>query len=127
MEKMTFQQSKETENKLRWKCDVGGVNFEFYIPKESIPTTWPQGIKVTLSENELGFSYHYHDRLITNPIYADIQKDEKHTETIRYTPIGEESSWEIGQPYIPFSLLSSPPPEVLYIKVEWDYSRGNWE
>ena len=127
MEKLIFQQSEDTGNKIKWFCVVDGVNFEFYIPKESVPTPWPKRIKVTLSENELGFWYHYHDRLITNPIYAVVEKFDIHSETIQYHPIGEEKEWKIGKPYIPSSLLSSPSPEILYIKVEWDYSKGNWE
>jgi hypothetical protein len=52
-------------------------------------------------------------------IYAEIGNPEDHTMTIRFDPIGDSIIWEIGNPYIPKSLLPQTVPNKILIKVEW--------
>ncbi len=48
----------------------------------------------------------------------------KHTKTVRYSPIGEPDQWEIGEPYVPFTLTFDGAGR-LRIIVLWDIkSRG---
>ncbi|NJN63792.1 MAG: hypothetical protein HC882_02200 [Acidobacteria bacterium] len=41
---------------------------------------------------------------------AVLTKYEEHTQTVRYRPLGDSAAWEIGEPYVPFEALDSPPP-----------------
>jgi hypothetical protein len=53
------------------------------------------------------------------PITAAVKIDRIHTQTVRYTPIGHPKSWEIGQPYVPMSVLPRDYPKRLIIRVTW--------
>src|SRR5438094_9710999 len=109
MIEMTLHElEKETDNKLRWDADVGEALFELYIPKWTVPTPWPLKILVKIDSVQTG--------LITNEacnkgndkalsIIAIAEKYKKHTKTVRYIPVGEKQDWQIGEPYIPYSLL----------------------
>lgn len=128
-EVLVLTQSKETANKLRYGCDVDGVVFYVYIPINRVPDPYPQQIRVTIDssirfrQSKTGFSDPRKE-----PIIVIIKKFEKCTKTYRYRQVEEDvSEWEIGDPYIPLSLLSEPSPELLTIKVDWDYSKGNWK
>jgi hypothetical protein len=55
-----------------------------------------------------------------------VKRVSEHTETIRYAPIGDPTYWEIGEPYIPRSLIPSEP-ELIEIEVRWDLdSKGQF-
>ena len=127
--------SKETDNKLRWQADVEGVSFKLYIPKKRVPRPWPVRILVRVSDvldtaqrqdrtpastRKLGSSP------LERPIGAIVEKVSEHTETVRFAPRGDPKDWEIGEPYIPYSLLPSPSVKTLRIEVEWDRTAGTW-
>jgi hypothetical protein len=57
-----------------------------------------------------------------SPIIAVVAFDRVHTETVRYSPIGAlPEDWEIGQPYIPISVLPADYPRRLILQVTWKY------
>lgn len=124
--------SKETVNKLRWVAEIEGVFFSLYIPKWRVPKPWPAQIIVTVDTNLPAPQILHNirrDPLV--PIIAIATKVAVHTQTVHYAPIGQNSNdWEIGEPYIPFSVLNaiSPRgfPEKVRINVMWDYSGGKW-
>jgi hypothetical protein len=48
---------------------------------------------------------------------------EQCTKTIHYAPIGDQDTWEIGEPYIPMNVLQPPRPpwpDQLHIAVLWE-------
>ena len=53
------------------------------------------------------------------PIDALIFPVGEHTRTIRYAPQGDKKDWEIGEPYIPRSLIPTKGTPLL-IHIEWD-------
>ena len=120
--------SKETDNKLRWSADVKGVEFKLYIPQSRVPQPWPRRIRVKISEaadlspeaTPVG------QWNLEDPITCTVEKVNKHTETVRYRPIGAQTDWELGEPYIPFALLLDDLSARLQIEVRWDRSTGTW-
>jgi len=48
-----------------------------------------------------------------------------HTRTAKYDPVLSKGKREIGNPYIPYTLLSDPPPSRLVIVINWEYDMGN--
>ncbi len=121
--------SKQTDNKLRWETDVDGVNFKLYIPKARVPYPWPKRILVRVcdidqpSGNE---AVQPDDPTLERGITATVRKVREHTETVRFDPDGDPNDWEIGSPYIPFSLLPRRSAENLQLQVWWDRSAGTW-
>ncbi len=124
--------SKQTDNKLRWQADVEGVSFKIYIPKWRVPRPWPTRILVRVGEPPTGVQLQENVGAGTNsdslerPIYATVERVSEHTETVRFKPLGDPKSWEIGEPYIPYSLLASPSVPTVRIEVMWDRSAGTW-
>jgi hypothetical protein len=55
------------------------------------------------------------------PIIAAVEFDRIHTQTVRYQPTGDPERWEIGQPYVPISVLLFPYPRRLILLVTWTY------
>jgi len=127
--------SKETDNKLRWiACDDSGVLFKLYIPKGRVPTPWPVRILVRIDDDPASLRSIPPQQPPKPPNHRDLRKPiialvkrtpEKHTETVQYQPLGKPRFWELGEPYIPFSMLAEPPPERLRIDVEWDFDSGS--
>jgi len=126
-----LEPSKETDKKLRWEALVGDTRFLLYIPKWRVPVLWPSKIYVRVTDrtNELkGYEPLSPDNAEKNegmrdrPILAVVEHTSDHSQTVRYTPRGDPKEWEIGEPYIPFSLLPDAPSNVLVVKVQWDLS-----
>jgi len=120
---------KETENKLRWDADVEGTPFELYIPKWRIPDPPPGKvlIRIFLTKDRIQMTKKFTQSEIRQnpqfkkePIYAEVSRFREHTKTIRFDPIGNNSNWEIGSPYIPRSILSDENIKKLYLVVEWE-------
>lgn len=120
--------NKQTENKFRWHCDVDGTPFEFYIPKWRVPEPCPDKISIkiylpherTISYKKYGkYQYENNLSLRNNMIVATVKKVSEHTKTIRFDPSGYNSEWEIGSPYIPYTLLPYPNVDELLITVDW--------
>jgi hypothetical protein len=127
--------SKETDNKLRWQSMVEGVSFKLYIPKWRVPRPWPVRIIVSVTnipkdEGSAGGhrSPDSHERVtsLEQPIIATLRKVREHTQTVRFAPQGDPDSWEIGEPYIPHSLLPDTSSDAIQIEVRWDRSAGTW-
>ena len=55
------------------------------------------------------------------PIIAAVKFYKIHTQTVRYKPIGDPESWEIGEPYVPISALPFDYPLQLILRVTWMY------
>jgi len=123
--------SKETDNKLRWWADVEGVSFKLYIPKWRVPAPWPVGLEVIVDEKTTSppgvpTQPCVGSPELERPIITIVERVQEHTETIRYRPMGHPDSWEIGEPYVPYTVLPTPPPERLRLEVRWDRSEGTW-
>src|SRR6266568_4800894 len=121
--------SKETDNTLRWSADVEGVPFKLYIPKWRVPAPWPVGLQVVVDEKAT--TPQARPKLprpgspeLERPIISIAEKVREHTETVRYKPIGLPDGWESGEPYVPYALLPTPPPDRLRLEVRWDRSAG---
>ena len=120
---------KGTENKLRWDADVEGTPFELYIPKWRIPDPAPGKvlIRIFFSKDKIRSNRQFtpseikrNPELKNQPIYAEVTRIREHTKTIRFDPIGDNSDWEIGSPYIPKSLLPADENiKKLCLVVEW--------
>jgi hypothetical protein len=122
-----LSQSKETDNKLRWSVDVDGVAFQLYIPKAHVPLPWPSRIRVVVSHlDEPRPAALSRETDKERPIVAIVARKRDYTGTVRFAPPGEESEWEIGEPYIPVSLLPDPHVKALRIEVYWDRSSPDW-
>jgi hypothetical protein len=64
---------------------------------------------------------------LEEPINVVIGRCTDHTQTVRYTPVGDDSkNWEIGEPYIPMSILPTPIPDLLRIEVSWMRDGRTW-
>ncbi len=115
---------KETDKKTRWDTYVDGVKFRIYIPTWRVPEPRPSRILVNVmlrrSNGEDAPNMTEADALADpairhEPIIATVNKDCSKTETILYRPTG----WEIGSPYIPFSMTCDGA-EQLRIIIHWD-------
>ena len=119
---------KETDNKVRWDAPIDDTNFELYIPKWRVPLPWPRRIRVTISpiSHDSDFAASRmtpvqcsdDPSLVRTPIDAIIKKNRCHTKTVRYDPVDDSHDWEIGSPYIPYSLTHDEANK-LRLSVEW--------
>jgi len=92
---------------------------------------WRERIEVAIEEmpaerNEVDSRTPRFEPDADDSIVATVQIVDSHTETVRYRPVGDSADWELGEPYIPKSLLSVPPPEFIRIEVRWDRRSGVW-
>ncbi|MGE4056246.1 MAG: hypothetical protein AB7F99_15740 [Vicinamibacterales bacterium] len=120
--------SKATDNKLRWSSDVDGVKFQLYIPQGRVPKPWPRQLHVTIAVPEAGGAETRSpgQESLEKPIACIVEKVAEHTETVHYRPLGDQESWELGEPYIPFGLLPDEVPSRLLVQVVWDRTFGTW-
>ncbi len=89
--------SKETDNKLRWRADVEGVDFKLYVPKWRVPLPWPRRIIVTISalprETSRAGRAEPADQGGREPLERDIvavvDRVREYTETVRFAPRGD--------------------------------------
>jgi hypothetical protein len=123
-----MEPSKVTDNKLRWQTDVDGVPFKLYVPKWRVPTPWPRQILVRISscDGPVDRTRGRQDDLL-RPIVTVVHRTSDHTGTVRFTPAGDPRDWELGEPYIPYSLLPEPTVKELVVEVEWNLRAGTWE
>ena len=127
MIKISLDAKKQTVTTLRWDAWVeeDKAYFEFYIPKRRVPEPWPGRIFVGIEPfsgdpSDFAQSPCDLDNLDnTIKVLVKLIEDEYHTKTVRYAPLGEERDWQIGEPYIPKSLIP-PDSHFLIIEVKWD-------
>jgi hypothetical protein len=119
---------KETENKYRWDNVENGVKFSVYIPKWRVPVPRPERIYVDILDSEnimlknqcSRAEYEENSKLKNNKIYAEVKKVEELGQTVRFDPIGSDSTeYEIGSPYIPYDLFPDKTIKRLLIIIEW--------
>ncbi len=132
IEMALLEPSKETENKLRWSAYIeeDDTAFHFYIPKWRVPKPWPGRIFVGIepfSGDKKNFSQSIFDEdNLDNSIKVLIKPISKLSRTVRYTPLDEKKEWQIGEPYIPFSLIPFDS-HLLKVEVKWDLdSKGQF-
>lgn len=121
---------KETDNKLRWDTKIGDAQFEFYIPRWRVPDPYPLGIYVHIEENiEQAMQWleelqgqHPVRQDPNQPIIAIVRRYSTHTRTVRFDPVGDQKSWQIGSPYIPYELLEDKNTELLFLRITWDHT-----
>lgn len=125
---MLCEAAKETDNKLRWDTNIDGVKFSLYIPKWRVPSLWPGKICVTITPRRMDSDdlpnltlaqIRAEPSCALEPIVTTAQKISPHTNTLRYDPVGDPASWEIGSPYIPYSLTYDEVDRVRLI-VQWN-------
>jgi len=111
IEMVLLEETKETENKVRWDADIEDTKFSLYIPKWRVPEPWPQTIHVTITPYDQSkvssisrLEAKNSPRLRYKPIIAHLKKYREHTQTIRYQPEGDPKGREIGEPYIPYHM-----------------------
>lgn len=131
MNMVSLEPSKMTQNMLRWSTYVekDDARFELYIPKWRVPGQWPGLIRVRIEAYqgdpaEFEESPYHRDRL-EDPIRVLVRRVSKLSSTMKYAPVGDSETWQIGKPYIPHSLVVEDS-NLLAIEVEWDLST-NWE
>ena len=130
MIKITLNAKKKTSDCLRWDAWVeeDKTFFEFYIYKRRVPQPWPARIFVSIdsyTDDPSNFTQNPYDSdNLNNPIEVLVERvDEYYTKTDKYTPVGDKKDWQIGEPYIPESILTSEfssTPDFLKIEVNWD-------
>jgi len=124
--------SSETANKLRWHVDIEGVPFSLYIPKRRVPMPWPRQIAVSVSATPMNLGGPSYGSVTETsidprlPIVALLQLEAERKHTVRYRPLGDVKTWEVGKPYIPYSLLPESAPKLIQLEVRWDFSAGSW-
>jgi hypothetical protein len=128
-----MEPSSETDNKLRWGAKVGDATFNLYVPKWRVPEPWPRRIVVAISRpinQDLSServdisSSRSLDRKLRIATVVDRVRD--HTRTARFRPRGNQGDWEIGEPYIPYSLLPDRLAQAVQIEVRWDLAGETW-
>lgn len=129
MDKKFCEYDKETETMYRWKTMVGNAPLQIYLPKWRVPDPYPSHISVEIFERAEYPQSIYpieqkeaiaNPQLLHNPITAEVTYLEDHTLTAKYDPVLDKGKREIGNPYIPYTLLSDPPPTRLVIVVNWE-------
>jgi len=135
---ITLYAKKKTPFYLRWD-DVAkrdGALFELYIPKGRVPQPWPARIIVSMDSftgDPSDFTQSPYDLdNLNNPIKVLVERvvDENYSNPVKYTPIGEDKVRQIGEPFIPKSILTSEFPSIpdkLIIDVNWDLESGKFE
>ena len=132
IEMALLKPSKETQNKLRWSTHVeeDDAPFHLYIPKWRVPMPWPGRILVRIG-SYVGDPAAFDESpclegRLEDSIRVLVGRVMDHTRTVQYAPVGEQESWQIGQPYIPYSLVPGSA-DLLVIEVEWDLdSKGQF-
>jgi hypothetical protein len=126
MTKISLDAKKQTVTTLRWDAWVeeDKAYFEFYIPKSRVPEPWPSRIFVCIepfSGDPSDFAQSPCDLdNLDNPIKVLVKPFREHLPpTVRYRQLGDKRDWQIGEPYIPFSLIP-PDSHFLIIEVKWD-------
>ncbi len=134
MEKIFCEYYKDTSGMHRWDAMVERAPLEIYIYKWRVPDPYPSRISVEIfNRAEYSQSIYPLDRkdvnanpqLCYNPITAEVTFLEDHTRTAKYNPVLGKGKREIGNPYIPYTLLSDPPPKRLVIVIKWE--KGNMD
>lgn len=121
---------KETDLKYRWRkyIEADDESFKLYILQWRVPEPVPEHIEVSISSNKKEFpatrkfdvsEIESNPNLRNKSIFAEVKFVSDHTKTIRYDPVGEQETWEIGSPYIPLSLLPDKEAKTLYLLVNW--------
>lgn len=135
MKKIFCTYYKDTSGMHRWDAMVERAPLEIYIYKWRVPEPYPSRISVEIfNRAEYSQSIYPLDRkevnanpqLCYNPITAEVAFLENHTRTAKYDPVLGKGKREIGNPYIPYTLLSDPPPTRLVIVIKWGKGNGNY-
>ncbi|MEE8582954.1 MAG: hypothetical protein V3S61_03665 [Dehalococcoidales bacterium] len=119
---------KQTLNKLRWDTQIDQVPFEIYIPKWRVPKPWPRKIYVDIqalktpsvsASRLLEADVRNNPSLAERKIIAYVKSYKEKEHTLRYQPVGDKSTWEIGEPYIPYPLTQNCA-QILKITIHWE-------
>ncbi|MBN1511394.1 MAG: hypothetical protein JXB13_05220 [Phycisphaerae bacterium] len=106
-----------TERKMIYHTYVDGIRFALYVPKRTFTADdYPDNVWVAVTPWE--------GRVVARvragcDIAVVATLHSVHTQTVRYTPIGDPKAWLIGEPYVPMSILPDPYPPLVEIRVRW--------
>jgi hypothetical protein len=131
MKEFVFMEpSKETDHQLRWRADAEDHAFDLYIPKWRVPQPWPRRILVHIREVEPSLKTSPANRSdpssLERGITAIVRRVSDKSGTVQFSPEGDKDYWEIGSPYIPYSLLPTSSAAAVQVQVWWDHSAGTW-
>jgi len=130
IEMVLLNPSKETERKLRWSVwiEKDDAPFHLYIPQWRVPQPWPAHLYVQIQAFEgdpskfvpgVASPQENNIRILLRPVCD-------HTRTRRYAPLEDSNEWQLGEPYIPSSLIPTDS-HLLVIEVHWDLqSKGQF-
>ena len=134
MEKIFCTYSKDTVRTYRWDIMIGHAPLEITIFKWRVPDPRPSHISVEIFEwvkYTQSIDYLYQEELLENPelcsnsIVARASFNEDCSLTAKYKTDLNKDVREIGDLFIPKTLLSTLPPKRLVIVINWE--RGNGE
>ena len=132
IEMALLKPSKETQSELRWSTNLeqDDTEFTFYIPKFTVREPWPGPIFVGIhpfsGDASTFIPSDYSVERLEDPIRVLVEPVREHTHTVRYAPLAENKDRQIGEPYIPYSLVP-PDSKLLVIDVRWDlHSKGEF-
>jgi hypothetical protein len=127
---MNLNADRTTDNKCRWDFHPDGDSavFSLYVPKWRVPEPWPKFILVEFypSDEFIPPPDQVSGRMVMNDpsvrqrsIAALIERKAEHLHSVQFRPVGPKDEWEIGEPYIPRSLLPTDSPQMFRFRVDW--------
>lgn len=132
MEDFVLEYDKCTDNKWRYCEEFDGINFKLYVFKVRTPEPRPGQVKVKISRpGEIGKTRRFtveelelNPDLRERPIYAELKRDHKRTETVRYNPVDRDTLPGVGETYIPIPMLDRLLPQgektkYIAMSVDW--------
>ena len=135
MEKKLCTYSKSTEGMHRWDAMIGHAPLEIYIPRWRVPDPYPSHISVEIfewAEYLQSINYLYQEELLANPelshnsIVTRVTFNKDCSLTAKYKTDLNNDVREIGDPFIPKTLLSTLPPKRLVIVINWERGNGGY-
>ena len=137
MEKIFCDYYKDTTNWYRWdaKVDEDDTLLEIYLPKWRVPDPYPLRISMEIHEpseyrrpivplnREEALA---NPRLRRAPITAEVTFTKDRSPKAEYGPVLDDDVREIGDLFIPKTLLAGLTPKRLVIVINWETGNGNY-
>jgi hypothetical protein len=130
MEKIFCDYYKDTANWYRWDAKIDDTLLEIYLPKWRVPDPYPLRISMEIYEpseyrrpivpldQEEALA---NPRLRRAPIVAEVTFTNKdRSPKVEYGPVLNDNVREIGDLFIPKTLLAGLTPKRLVIVIDWE-------